>query len=132
MHSAAAVTSDIIEYVQENVVLLLHGFLGSSEDWVPMIKALSLNARVIAVDLPGHGESKMLQRHIGNSKQFPCTVQAVADLLIKLMCHITDGEVMVVGYSMGGRIALHMALNQVHKVLHQYYIFSIYFFFQLF
>ncbi|KAK3154480.1 hypothetical protein QOZ80_2BG0191010 [Eleusine coracana subsp. coracana] len=100
----------------ENIVLLLHGFLGTSEDWVPMMKALSLNARVIAVDLPGHGESQMLQQHIGNSKQFSYTVQAVADLLLKLMCHITDREVVVVGYSMGARIALHMALNQIHKI----------------
>ncbi|KAL6634634.1 hypothetical protein ACP70R_027305 [Stipagrostis hirtigluma subsp. patula] len=100
----------------ENVVLLLHGFLGTSEDWLPMMKALSPSARVIAVDLPGHGDSQMLCRHVANSEQSPITVQAVADLLLKLMCHITDGEVVVVGYSMGARIALHMALNQIHKI----------------
>uniref|UniRef100_A0A0A9CKR0 AB hydrolase-1 domain-containing protein n=1 Tax=Arundo donax TaxID=35708 RepID=A0A0A9CKR0_ARUDO len=100
----------------EKVVLLLRGFLGTSEDWVPMMKALSPRARVIAVDLPGPGETQMLQHHVGNSKQFTVTVQSVADLLLKLMCHITNGEVVVVGYSMGARIALHMALNQIHKV----------------
>jgi isochorismate synthase / 2-succinyl-5-enolpyruvyl-6-hydroxy-3-cyclohexene-1-carboxylate synthase / 2-succinyl-6-hydroxy-2,4-cyclohexadiene-1-carboxylate synthase / o-succinylbenzoate synthase len=103
--------------MQEKVILLLHGFLGTSEDWVPMMKALSPSARVIAVDLPGHGESQMLKHHIGNSKPVPFTVQAVADLLLNLICHITDGEVVVVGYSMGARIALHMALNQTHKVV---------------
>jgi len=101
--------------MQEKVVLLLHGFLGTSEDWVPMMKALAPSARVIAIDLPGHGESQIMQRH-KNSEQFIVTVQLVADLLLKLMCHITDGEVVVVGYSMGARIALHMALNQDHKV----------------
>ncbi|XP_062219458.1 protein PHYLLO, chloroplastic isoform X3 [Phragmites australis] len=104
------------DHTNEKVVLLLHGFLGTSEDWVPMMKALSPSVRVIAVDLPGHGESQMLQHHVGNSKQFPVTVQSVADLLLKLMCHITDGEVVVVGYSMGARIALHMAVNQIHKI----------------
>jgi isochorismate synthase/2-succinyl-5-enolpyruvyl-6-hydroxy-3-cyclohexene-1-carboxylate synthase/2-succinyl-6-hydroxy-2,4-cyclohexadiene-1-carboxylate synthase/O-succinylbenzoate synthase len=101
--------------MQEKVVLLLHGFLGTSEDWIPMMNALAPSARVIAIDLPGHGESQILQHH-KNSEQFVLTVQLVADLLLKLMCHITDGKVVVVGYSMGARIALHMALNQDHKV----------------
>lgn len=103
------------DHTNEKVVLLLHGFLGTSEDWVPTMKALAPSARVIAIDLPGHGESKILQRH-KNSEQPAVTVQLVADLLLKLIYHITDGEVVVVGYSMGARIALHMALNQDHKI----------------
>lgn len=104
------------DHTNENVVLLLHGFLGTSEDWVPMMKALAPSARVIAVDLPGHGESQIVQRHVNSSEEFTVTVQLVADLLLKLLCNITDDEVVVVGYSMGARIALHMALNQVHKI----------------
>ncbi|KAG8059100.1 hypothetical protein GUJ93_ZPchr0002g23407 [Zizania palustris] len=102
--------------VKEKVVLFLHGFLGTSEDWVPMMKALSPSARVIAVDLPGHGESEILHPDVANPNQFSITVQSIADLLLKLICNITDGEVVVVGYSMGARIALHMALNQKHKI----------------
>uniref|UniRef100_A0A0D9VHL4 Mandelate racemase/muconate lactonizing enzyme C-terminal domain-containing protein n=1 Tax=Leersia perrieri TaxID=77586 RepID=A0A0D9VHL4_9ORYZ len=101
----------------EKVVLFLHGFLGTSEDWVPMMKALSPSARVIAVDLPGHGESKIIQHGVENPNQASVTVQVVADLLLKLICDITDGEVFVVGYSMGARIALHMALNKNHKAV---------------
>ncbi|WVZ74855.1 hypothetical protein U9M48_022979 [Paspalum notatum var. saurae] len=104
------------DHTNEMVVLLLHGFLGTSEDWVPMMKALAPSARVIAVDLPGHGESQILQHHVKNSEEFVVTVQLVTDLLSQLMCHITDGEVVVVGYSMGARIALHMALNEVYKI----------------
>uniref|UniRef100_A0A0E0K1L6 Mandelate racemase/muconate lactonizing enzyme C-terminal domain-containing protein n=1 Tax=Oryza punctata TaxID=4537 RepID=A0A0E0K1L6_ORYPU len=100
----------------EKVVLFLHGFLGTSEDWVPMMKALSPSARVIAVDLPGHGESIILQHDVENSNQISFSVQSIADLLLKLIRNITDGEVVVVGYSMGARIALHMALNQNHKI----------------
>uniref|UniRef100_A0A0E0CMI1 Mandelate racemase/muconate lactonizing enzyme C-terminal domain-containing protein n=1 Tax=Oryza meridionalis TaxID=40149 RepID=A0A0E0CMI1_9ORYZ len=100
----------------EKVILFLHGFLGTSEDWVPMMKALSPSARVIAVDLPGHGESEILQHDVENSNQISFSVQSVADLLLKLIRNITDGEVVVVGYSMGARIALHMALNQNHKI----------------
>ena len=78
-----------------------------------MMKALSSGARVIAVDLPGHGESQILQH---DAEKNSVTIQSIADLLLKLICNITDGEVVVVGYSMGARIALHMALNQNHKV----------------
>ncbi|VAI57221.1 unnamed protein product [Triticum turgidum subsp. durum] len=100
----------------DKVVLFLHGFLGTSEDWTPMMKALSPSARVIAVDLPGHGESQILQRDDGNFNQISLTIQSVADLLLKLICDITDGEVVVVGYSMGARIALQMILNENHKI----------------
>ncbi|KAF8653016.1 hypothetical protein HU200_062451 [Digitaria exilis] len=104
------------DHTNEKVVLLLHGFLGTSDDWAPMMKALSPVARVIAADLPGHGESQMLQHQVENSEQFPITVQSAADLLLKLIHEITDSEVVVVGYSMGARIALHMALSQVHQI----------------
>ncbi|KAM3241842.1 hypothetical protein ACQJBY_054524 [Aegilops geniculata] len=100
----------------DKVVLFLHGFLGTSEDWTPMMKALSPSARVIAVDLPGHGESQILQRDDENFNQISLTIQSVADLLLKLICNITDGEVVVVGYSMGARIALQMILNENHKI----------------
>jgi isochorismate synthase/2-succinyl-5-enolpyruvyl-6-hydroxy-3-cyclohexene-1-carboxylate synthase/2-succinyl-6-hydroxy-2,4-cyclohexadiene-1-carboxylate synthase/O-succinylbenzoate synthase len=81
-----------------------------------MMKALSSSARVIAVDLPGHGKSHILQHDAENFSQFSVTIQSIADLLLKLICNITDGKVLVVGYSMGARIALHMALNQNRKV----------------
>jgi isochorismate synthase/2-succinyl-5-enolpyruvyl-6-hydroxy-3-cyclohexene-1-carboxylate synthase/2-succinyl-6-hydroxy-2,4-cyclohexadiene-1-carboxylate synthase/O-succinylbenzoate synthase len=46
-----------------------------------------------------------------------------------LIGQITDAEVVVVGYSMGARIALHMALNQVHQVtLSIFYLFCRQFF----
>ena len=38
-------------------IVLLHGFLGSSELWIETINKLSNYFRVIAIDLPGHGES---------------------------------------------------------------------------
>ena len=39
------------------VLVLLHGFLGSHEVWSVFIKKLSKKFRVIAIDLPGHGET---------------------------------------------------------------------------
>jgi isochorismate synthase/2-succinyl-5-enolpyruvyl-6-hydroxy-3-cyclohexene-1-carboxylate synthase/2-succinyl-6-hydroxy-2,4-cyclohexadiene-1-carboxylate synthase/O-succinylbenzoate synthase len=96
-----------------------------------MMKALAPSARVIAVDLPGHGKSQIPQHDAENFSQMSVTVQSIADLLLKLIYCITDGEVVVVGYSMGARIALHMALSQNQKVTFsrlQLFCFFLYFF----
>jgi pimeloyl-ACP methyl ester carboxylesterase len=39
------------------VVVLLHGFLGSHQIWKPLTENLSRSYRVIAIDLPGHGDT---------------------------------------------------------------------------
>ncbi|XP_078167049.1 protein PHYLLO, chloroplastic-like isoform X2 [Carex rostrata] len=95
-------------HTNKNAVIFLHGFLGTSEDWAPIMKSLSNDARTISVDLPGHGKSQV------HAKQ-ECTisVKTISELLLKLINEISTEEqrVVLVGYSMGARIALHMALN---------------------
>ncbi|XP_020083251.1 protein PHYLLO, chloroplastic isoform X4 [Ananas comosus] len=96
----------------KKVVIFLHGFLGTSDEWTPTMKALSHAARGISVDLPGHGDSPMQWHSNEESEQkLKLSVETVADLLLKLICDITDEGVILVGYSMGARIALHMALR---------------------
>ncbi|XP_078159011.1 protein PHYLLO, chloroplastic-like [Carex rostrata] len=56
------------------------------------MKSLSNDARTIFVDLPGHGKSQVHAKH-------ECTI------------FTEEQRVVLVGYSMGARIALHMALN---------------------
>lgn len=38
-----------------SVILFLHGFMGSADDWGPLMQALSLTHHCLALDLPGHG-----------------------------------------------------------------------------
>ncbi|KAJ0986775.1 hypothetical protein J5N97_005131 [Dioscorea zingiberensis] len=92
-------------------VIFLHGFLGTSQDWVPIMMTLSATRRCISVDLPGHGQSK-LQAKPG----LTASVESVAEVLHKLICDITSGGVVLVGYSMGARIALYMALKYKEKI----------------
>ncbi|KAL5725660.1 hypothetical protein ACHQM5_008779 [Ranunculus cassubicifolius] len=94
------------------VIVFLHGFLGSSEDWIPMMKACSTFARCISIDLPGHGGS-MIERHGNNGSCVEPSLQMeiIANMLSKLICKTTPGNVILVGYSMGARIALYMALR---------------------
>ncbi|KDP31426.1 hypothetical protein JCGZ_11802 [Jatropha curcas] len=101
----------------DNVVLFLHGFLGTGEDWVPIMKAISGSARCISIDLPGHGGSNIQNCGGTEAKQeVTLSVEIIADVLYKLIQEITPRKVTLVGYSMGGRIALHMALRHQDKI----------------
>jgi 2-succinyl-6-hydroxy-2,4-cyclohexadiene-1-carboxylate synthase len=78
-------------------VLLLHGFTHTGASWDPVVTALGERYRAIAPDIRGHGSA---------SDARPVTLDAVlADLE-----SIAPERFTLVGYSMGGRIALHLAL----------------------
>lgn len=63
---------------------------------------------MISLDLPGHGKSQ-----IHAEQECSISVETISRLLLKLVDKIsTEGQkVVLVGYSMGARIALHMTLN---------------------
>lgn len=114
--------------MQGSAVVFLHGFLGTGEDWVPIMKAVSKSTRCIAIDLPGHGGSK-LQYHGGKNSDRPnLSVEVMSEVLNKVLNNVTSGKVTLVGYSMGARISLYTALkssDKVHKTRPQKTIFLI-------
>ncbi len=84
------------------VLLFLHGFMGSGEDWQAVAEQFSREYYCILPDLPGHGQS-----------DFPLSeayfsLPAVAEQLIQLLDHLQIERCTVVGYSMGGRLALYL------------------------
>ncbi|XP_050132794.1 protein PHYLLO, chloroplastic isoform X2 [Malus sylvestris] len=115
--SYSIIVHEIGERYNENVFVFLHGFLGTGEDWIAMMKAISGCARCISIDLPGHGGTK-IQNHGDNDavQDSGLSIEVVADLLCEVIKHITPGKVTIVGYSMGARIALYMALRCTDKV----------------
>ena len=84
-------------------VLFLHGFMGSSRDWKPVSSALGENFYCVAVDLPGHGDSLGL-----SSESY--TMEGSSWALIGLLDELDVERSKVVGYSMGGRLALYFGL----------------------
>jgi len=84
-------------------LLLLHGFTGSGATWAPFLEAWH-GFTLVAPDLLGHGASEC-PADPGRYAMGRC----VEDLLA-LLDRLSDGRVAVVGYSMGGRVALHLAL----------------------
>lgn len=81
-------------------LLLLHGFLGSHQDFAEIVDILSQRFYCILPDLPGHGGT----RSHSNSYTFPKT----AESLLALLRHLCISKTHLLGYSMGGRLALYL------------------------
>ncbi|KAF6171682.1 hypothetical protein GIB67_007203 [Kingdonia uniflora] len=98
--------------LDNNVVFFLHGFLGTAKDWIPVMKAISTSVRCISVDLPGHGGSHIQTHTCKEAELEPrMSVEAIVNILCKVISKTAATKVIVVGYSLGARIALHMALR---------------------
>ncbi len=86
-------------------VIFLHGFMGSGDDWMPIATALQHSYCSILIDLPGHGKTNNAARdHIWGMAE---TSRAIVAELRR----INVQNCFLVGYSMGGRIALYLTLN---------------------
>ena len=89
-------------------LILLHGGLGSGEMFGPVIPTLSEHHQVFAVDLQGHGRTADIDR--------PLDVRLMADDIAALIDHLGLDEPDLVGYSLGGGVALHTAARYPTKV----------------
>ena len=83
------------------VIVLLHGFLASHQIWDITIKSLSKSFRVIAIDLPGHGNTDCFG-YVHTSELNAKCVKAVMDSL-RLKKYV------IIGHSMGGYAGLAFA-----------------------
>ncbi|MBI5091175.1 MAG: 2-succinyl-6-hydroxy-2,4-cyclohexadiene-1-carboxylate synthase [Candidatus Hydrogenedentes bacterium] len=84
-------------------ILFLHGFLGAHDDWDEVVQRLAPVYRCVTIDLPGHGRS------VGASCLDDYGMVATADAVIEVADEAGLDHFSVVGYSMGGRIALYLA-----------------------
>lgn len=78
--------------------------MGSGEDWKPVIKMLSPCFASLTLDLPGHGKTLNL------NKDNCYTMQSTANAVIHLLDRLHIMKCHLVGYSLGGRLALFLAL----------------------
>jgi len=79
-------------------VILLHGYLETSEIWSGFGKKLAAKYRVISVDLPGHGLSKLYDESQ--------TMEFMAGAVKGLLDSLNIRKAIIVGHSMGGYVAL--------------------------
>jgi 2-succinyl-6-hydroxy-2,4-cyclohexadiene-1-carboxylate synthase len=78
-------------------VVLVHGFTQTHVSWMAVATDLDEDHRVVAVDLPGHGGSSEIHTDLAG------TARLLAD---------AGGRATYVGYSLGGRVALRLALDR--------------------
>jgi pimeloyl-ACP methyl ester carboxylesterase len=90
-------------------LVLVHGFLGSSEMWNPQIKFFKDNFRVIAPALPGFGYSSTI-----NSCD---TINCMANIILSFLEKKEIKNFNLLGHSMGGMIAQEMAKIAGEKIL---------------
>jgi len=85
-------------------VVFLHGFLGSGSDWEEIIAVLSKDFYCVTLDLPGHGQTKR------NSNPDAYSIKGTAKALQATLDKLGIAQCALVGYSMGGRLALYLAI----------------------
>ncbi|SFK50745.1 alpha/beta fold hydrolase [Lysobacter sp. cf310] len=83
------------------VLVMVHGFTGSKENWYPLAQRLRGRYRLLIPDLPGWGES---QRRDGGDYGFVAQSARLARF-IEQVARPRGGEVVLLGHSMGGGIA---------------------------
>ena len=96
-------------YGKGDPVVLLHGsFMTITNNWTDMVARLSKSRQVIAVEMQGHGRTADIDRDF--------SYENLADDIAALLGHLKLEKADVLGYSMGGGVALQVAIRHPEKV----------------
>ncbi|MDZ8088183.1 MAG: 2-succinyl-6-hydroxy-2,4-cyclohexadiene-1-carboxylate synthase [Nostoc sp. DedQUE12b] len=104
----------LIGTLDKPLILFLHGFMGNIDEFDEVIKLLFNQFSYLTLDLPGHGKTQVL----GEDEYY--TMANTAHALINLLDELKIAKCFLVGYSMGGRLALYLTLHfpeRFHKVV---------------
>jgi 2-succinyl-6-hydroxy-2,4-cyclohexadiene-1-carboxylate synthase len=94
----------------KKTILFLHGFTGSANDWQDAAQKIDKRFNKIALDLIGHGKSSSptsVNYYMGDS---------LSNQIEQVINHLRLKEVVICGYSMGGRVALNFAVAKPELV----------------
>lgn len=97
-----------LDYGSGPAVVLLHGMAASWHWWLENIPALAQHHRVIAVDLPGFGDSEPLPA--------PAEMATYAHTVLDLLTELGIESATVSGHSMGGLVAMAMFVTAPRRV----------------
>jgi 3-oxoadipate enol-lactonase len=89
-------------------LLLIHGLGSSGADWALQVPDLEARFRIIVPDLPGSGHSAALRDG--------CSIERLAASIWALCDHLGAERINIVGFSLGGAVALEMALTRPDAV----------------
>lgn len=92
-------------------IVFLHGLGGSLSTWAQVMGDAAMSNRVLALDLPGHGASDKPA-----ASAFPYSVASIAEVVGDAIVSQGLAPAIVVGHSMGGAVALQLALDRPKAV----------------
>jgi 2-succinyl-6-hydroxy-2,4-cyclohexadiene-1-carboxylate synthase len=101
-----------LDSCQQNTetIVFLHGFTGSSHDFLSLPDAILSNYRCLIPDLPGHGQTQVLE----DATVFQTEGQIA--LLEQWLDSLGNSKFHFFGYSMGGRLALQFAVKNSERI----------------
>ena len=88
--------------------MLLHGAYMTTADFGPLLPGLAAERQVVVCDLHGHGRTSHADR--------PITYEGMADDAAALLEHLGVARADVIGFSMGGGVAIQLAVRHPHLV----------------
>ncbi|RTE65098.1 alpha/beta fold hydrolase [Amphritea opalescens] len=88
-------------------LIIIHGLFGTLQNWNAQTKALAEHFTVYAVDLRNHGRSPHTETN---------SYQEMADDIIELMDQQGLNSAHILGHSMGGKVAMQLAMNNPERV----------------
>ncbi len=100
------------KYGEGKPLLLLHGFTGSGADWGPFKRDWSDDFQLIMVDLIGHGKTE----HPEEAEKY--TMEQTAESIAYILTELKIESAYVLGYSLGGRVALSFGIMYPEHVKH--------------
>ncbi|MCW5316710.1 2-succinyl-6-hydroxy-2,4-cyclohexadiene-1-carboxylate synthase [Nostoc sp. KVJ3] len=87
------------------IIIFLHGFMGNIHEFDEAIKLLAEDFSYLTLDLPGHGKTEVL----GGDEYY--RMEPTAQAIINLLDELKIDKCYLIGYSMGGRLALYLTLH---------------------
>jgi pimeloyl-ACP methyl ester carboxylesterase len=90
-----------------DAVIILHGLFGSSRNWQSAARILAEDFQVITPDLRNHGQSF----HTASM-----TYQEMAEDIVRLLDDLSLAKTVLIGHSMGGKVAMVNALLHTHRI----------------
>ena len=88
-------------------LIILHGLYGASDNWMNLAKTWSEDYEVYLVDLRNHGQSPHSRIH---------TYKAMRDDLIEMMDRQNIRKAVILGHSMGGKVAMRLAMDYPERL----------------
>ena len=92
-----------LQHTLSDDIVLLHGWGSASQSWQPLIPALQNTANVIALDLPGFGESETIP-------------EFTLDAVVQLIAAQLPEKYVLIGWSLGGMLAVQIAARYPQKI----------------